>query len=232
MTCNNPFVSIIIPVFNGEKYIEKALESVSKQDYSPFETIVVDDGSTDGTARIIAKFTGVNYIHQSNQGAASARNTAVSASHGDIIAFLDSDDFWPPNRVTLTVKYLRQHPEVGYVLGREMMFLEPGCTVPPWVDAAWLESPQDASNTGVLVVRRATFDRVGPFNISYRTGEDTEWLLRANELGIPKARLPEIVRFRRIHEGSLTSRAMHECRTNLVRIARESVRRRQKGPGT
>ncbi len=224
---NSPLVSVIIPVYNGEKYVVQALESVFKQDYQSFEVILVDDGSTDRTAQIIGKYDKVQYIYQPNQGVASARNTGVAASSGEIIAFLDSDDFWPPNRLTVTVRYFQQHPEISYVLGKQMMFVESGCAVPPWVKAEWLTEPQDASNTGVLVVRRVTFDRIGLFNKDYKGGEDTEWLVRASEVGVPMARLPEVVLHRRIHGGNLSVQMRKMRKTNLMRIVRESIRRQQ-----
>ena len=223
----NPFVSVIVPVFNSEKYLVQAIDSVFRQDYRRVEVIVVDDGSTDDTAQIIGKYEKNQYIHQTNQGVASARNTGIVASRGEIIAFLDGDDFWPSDRLTLTVRYLDQHPEVGYVLGKQMMFVEPGCDVPPWVKTEWLVEPQDALNTGVLVVRRETFERIGTFNEDYKAGEDTEWLGRASEAGIPMARLPEVVLHRRIHGENLSIKMLRMRKANLMRILRESVRRQQ-----
>ncbi len=223
----NPLVSVIIPVYNGEKYVAHALESVFKQDYQPFEVILVDDGSTDRTAQIIGKYDNVQYIYQSKQGVSSARNKGIAASRGEIITFLDSDDYWPTNRLTVTIRYLDRHPEVGYVLGRQMMFVEPGCAVPAWVKAEWLTESQDASNTAILVVRREIFGRIGLFNIDYFGGEDTEWLVRASEASIPMARLPEVILHRRIHGGNLSVQMIKVRKANLMRITKESIRRQQ-----
>ncbi len=227
MTANKPLVSVIMPVYNGEKYVAHALESVFKQDYQPFEVILVDDGSTDRTAQIIGKYDKVQYIYQTNQGVASARNKGVAASSGEIIAFLDSDDLWQPNRLTVTVRYFQKNLDIGYVLGRQMMFVESGCDVPAWVKAEWLTEPQYVSNTGVLVVQRVTFDSVGLFNMDYKCGEDTEWLVRASEVGVPMARLPEVILHRRIHGGNLSVHMIQMNKANLMRIAKESIRRQQ-----
>jgi glycosyltransferase involved in cell wall biosynthesis len=224
---DRPLVSVIVPVYNGERFLHAALQSIFEQDYYPLEAIVVNDGSTDTTAAIIKSFPNVTHVGQEHHGAAAARNKGIGVSRGEIITFLDSDDFWPRDRLTFTVRHLRQRPETGYVLGKEMMFVEPGCAVPSWVKVKWLVEPQDASNTGVLVVRRETFERIGTFNEDYRAGEDTEWLVRASEAGIPMAQLQQVVLYRRIHGDNLSSRMLHVRKANLMRIARESINRQQ-----
>ena len=225
---NQPLVSVIIPVHNSQEYLAEAVESIRKQNYEPLEIIIIDDGSTDDTERI-ARGLGpdIHYLFQQNAGPASARNTGIVASRGEIIAFLDSDDFWPSDRLTVAIRYLEQHPEVGYLLGKQMMFMERGCAVPPWMKAVWLSEPQDASNLGVLTARRVTLDRVGLFKSEYRSGEDTEWLLRANEAGALMARLPEIVVHRRIHGRNLSVQMIQMRKENLMRITRESIHRKQ-----
>lgn len=225
-----PLVSVIIPVFNREHYLAEAIESVRAQTYRPIEVIVVDDGSMDKTEQIVGQYGDVRYLYQSHQGVASARNTGISVAGGEIIAFLDSDDLWPPGRLTITVRYFEQYPEIGYVLGKQMMFIEPGCEAPPWVKAEWLAEPQDASNTAALVVHKKTFGSVGFFNPDYRHGEDTEWLVRANEAGVPMKRMQEVVVFVRVHEANLSTQMMQTRRANLMKIARESIRRQKHSP--
>lgn len=231
MVRNRPLVSIIMPVYNGEKYVNQALENLFKDVYRPIEIITVDDGSSDNTAHIIEKYGNVQYIYQDHEGVAAARNKGITVSRGEIIAFLDCDDIWQPNRLTSTVSFFRMNPEIGYVLGKEMMFVESGCDVPSWVKPEWLKEAHDASNTGVLVARKATFDRVGLFNKDMESGEDTEWLLRAREDGIPMARLPEVVLHRRIHGNNLSGKMFRSRRENLMRIAKESIRRQQHQKG-
>ena len=160
----NPLVSVIIPVYNGEKYLVQAIESVINEAYRPVEIIVIDDGSSDNTAKIIGQYGEIQYIYQSHRGVAAARNRGIVESGGEVIAFLDSDDFWPSGRLAAAVEYFLQYPDIGYVLGKQVIFVEPGCRIPPWMRQEWLEEPQDASNTGVLVVRKETFERVGMFN--------------------------------------------------------------------
>jgi glycosyltransferase involved in cell wall biosynthesis len=103
-------VSVIVPVYNGERYLSAALESIFAQDYHPFEVIVVDDGSGDSSAAIAKSFKSVQYIYQTNQGIANAWNLGIDASKGELIAFLDCDDLWTPNKLRLQVDYLVNHP--------------------------------------------------------------------------------------------------------------------------
>ncbi len=231
MLGDTSLVSIIMPVYNGEKYVAQALESVFKDFYRPIEVIAVDDGSTDNTAQIIGHYDDVQHIYQTNQGVSSAINKGIAASSGELIAFMGCDDLWQSNRLTATVSYFHQHPETDYVLGKLMMFLETGCDVPSWVRPEWLKAPQEASNTGVMVARRAVFDHVGLFNKGRNSGWETEWLVRANEAGVPMARLPEVVLRRRIHGENLSAKRMRMRKDNLMSIARESIRRQQDKKG-
>src|SRR5690242_5053753 len=105
-------VSVIIPAYNSERYIADALRSVLAQTYMPQEIIVVDDGSSDGTARALDPFRStIRYIYQKNRGEPAARNTGMREAKGDYIAFLDADDLWLPEKLDLQMTYLAAHPE-------------------------------------------------------------------------------------------------------------------------
>ena len=93
-------VSCIVPVYNGERYLREALDSILAQTYRPLEIIVADDGSADGTAGVVATFGDqVRYVRQHNQGPSSARNLGIRVPTGDFIAFLDADDLWHPEKL-------------------------------------------------------------------------------------------------------------------------------------
>jgi glycosyltransferase involved in cell wall biosynthesis len=118
------FVSVIIPIYNGESYIMEALESVFRQDYLPQEIIIVDDGSTDKTAGILSDLPGrIRYISQKNQGPASARNRGILNAKEPILAFLDIDDLWVPNKLSTQINYIAQHPEIQYTIANFKYFL-------------------------------------------------------------------------------------------------------------
>src|SRR5438093_5382562 len=116
MDHSKPLVSVVIPVYNGERYLVDAIQSVLDQTYRNFEVIVVDDGSTDESAAVAKRFgEAIRYVHQANGGVSKARNTGIAEARGAYLAFLDQDDLWLPEKLAVQVAYLDSHPEVGAV---------------------------------------------------------------------------------------------------------------------
>jgi len=181
-------VSVIIPVFNGGKFIKQALESVYSQSYKNFEVVCVDDGSTDNTGTTIKDFDKriIYYYSQNNKGQAAARNTAIGLSHGDLIAFLDADDIWFPDKLKLQIKYLLDHPEVGMVHSnisivtnglittRELPIIKRHRSFSIF-DELYLGN---FINATVVVLRRECLNIVGLFDESLRRVEDYDLWLR------------------------------------------------------
>lgn len=110
-------ISIILPVYNGEKYICAAIESVIEQNYSNWELLIIDDGSTDSTAVLVKNFLNekVHYIYQSNQGPSAARNRGIDFAKGDYVCFIDADDIYIQGKLIEQVTFLEQHPEIDIV---------------------------------------------------------------------------------------------------------------------
>lgn len=108
-------VSVIIPVYNGEKYIADSINSVLKQTYSNIEIIVVDDGSEDRTGEIVKSFSKVKYFHKKNQGVSSSRNFGMSVAQGNYIAFLDADDMYTPDKIEKQVDLLKRNEDIEVV---------------------------------------------------------------------------------------------------------------------
>lgn len=105
-------VSVIIPTFNRRRFVREAIDSVLAQDFGDFELIVVDDGSTDGTAeRLSAYGSRIRVIRQENAGVSAARNRGIEVSTASLIAFLDSDDLWLPGKLTRQAAFFREHPK-------------------------------------------------------------------------------------------------------------------------
>jgi len=111
-------VSVIMPVYRGERFVTKAIESVLAQTYRNFELVIVNDGSPDESARVINQFLPhpqIRYIEQQNAGVAVARNTGLAYANGAFIGLLDQDDLWLPGKLARQVTYFNSHPEVGLV---------------------------------------------------------------------------------------------------------------------
>lgn len=125
---DRPLVSVIIPAYNSEDFIQQAIESVLCQTHANLEVIVVDDGSSDKTPEIVKALASsdprVSYIHQINQGQSSARNAGIDKARGRYIAFLDSDDIMLPNKIEEQVSYLEHNPACGLSYCKIFHFFE------------------------------------------------------------------------------------------------------------
>jgi glycosyltransferase involved in cell wall biosynthesis len=202
-----PLVSIIVPVYNGERYLGEALHSALSQSYPTVEVIVVDDGSTDGTAAVALMYPAVRYIHQAHSGVATARNRGVSESRGVFLTFVDADDVIPSSKVKVQVEAFLADSNLGYVIGRQVPFDERAVqhadiVSGPWAPLGQRPLPPLAETT--IMLRHDIFHEVGPYDEALRVGEDTDWRLRANEQQIPFAIIDDVVLLRRIHDSNLT----------------------------
>lgn len=116
-------VSVVMPVYNGERYIAQAIESILNQTFKDFEFIIVNDGSTDKTQEILKRYQGIKIINQNNQGVSVASNTGISQSSGKYIARLDADDISLPTRLAKQLAYLEEHAEIG-ILGSGAIIID------------------------------------------------------------------------------------------------------------
>lgn len=221
-----PLVSVIIPVHNGRLYVGDALESVFGQKYRPLECIVVDDGSTDGSVEIIERYP-VRYLSQPQRGPGAARNVGVRASRGRLLAFLDQDDQWHPDKLTTQVQTLLVSPEIGFVVSLQETLLEKGVAKPAWISNEQLLR-NDGLFPGMLLTFRETFDRVGPFREDFSTASDAEWFFRAKDLGIRHTCVMKRLLIRRLHREN-QSRNVDTVHHELLQVVRESIRRRRSG---
>jgi glycosyltransferase involved in cell wall biosynthesis len=230
MRTDEVLISAIIPVFNGEKFLEEAVESIRRQAYQPIEIIIVDDGSTDGTARLVQEIQpAIRYIYQDNRGPAAARNRGLKEAHGEIIAFLDADDLWPPNKLRLQLSQLQANPKTEVILGQVQ-----------WVRLAdemqgiredHYEEKFYASNLGSALFRRSVFERIGIFDPELRYSEDVDWFARAREQGVNMFLIPEVTLYYRKHSANMT-RNKNAQDLNVLRVLKRSLdRRRAQGGG-
>jgi glycosyltransferase involved in cell wall biosynthesis len=212
----NPLVSVVIPVFNGERFLREAVQSVLDQQYAPLEIIIVDDGSTDGTATVARSLPeAVRYLHQPNQGPAAARNRGIEQAQGGLIAFADADDLWPPAKLELQLPYLINDPGVEIVMGRVQLLSETGLT-----ESAF------SVNLGCAVIRKSVFDRVGLFDETMRYSEDVDWFMRARESGAAIMTIDAVTLFYRQHEQNMT-RGKSTSELNVLKALKRSLDRRR-----
>ncbi|MGE0598730.1 MAG: glycosyltransferase family 2 protein [Dehalococcoidia bacterium] len=221
----NPLVSVIIPVHNGAHFLRESIPSVLAQDYEPIEVFVADDGSTDNSADVAESYPGVRCLRLPKGGVSRARNLAVDQSSGEWLAFLDADDTWHPAKLSEQVRLGSEQPEAAFILCHQVCTFEG--EVPSWFRGNVDGSPAPAYEPSAWLVRRSTFDQVGPFDESRNLGEDTDWLARAWELGFTHTTSPETLVTRRIHSANATG-TIEDNRSAIFQILRQSVERKRR----
>lgn len=213
-TPDAPLITVTVITYNRAGMVTEALDSVFAQTYPHFEVVVVDDGSTDDTGRVIQERYGdrLTYIYQENQGPASARNASIRAAGGEYVALMDDDDLWLPTKLDKQVAALEEHPECALAY------------------CACLEATADGQSTGQIhkstdqgrtgdnfalflrravimetsvIVRRSALDEVGLFDEELPTAKDTDMFLRM-ALRFPAVYLREPLMLVREHPGRKT----------------------------
>jgi glycosyltransferase involved in cell wall biosynthesis len=223
MTASLGLVSVVIPVFNGERFLRAAIDSVLTQGYRPIEVVVVNDGSTDGTAAILSSYgPAVRVVQQDNAGLGAARNAGVSASLGDLLAFLDADDLWTEDKLTHQVSHLVQRPDLDGVFGLVDHFFEEGAEA--FNDNVDQGAP--GLSAPALLIHRKSFLKAGFFTTERGLGEFIEWYTRAVDEGLRFEVLDRVVLKRRIHGGNMTLQH-REDRTGYLRVLRATLTRRR-----
>jgi glycosyltransferase involved in cell wall biosynthesis len=221
-------VSAVITVYDGERYLAEAIDSILAQTYTPGEVIVVDDGSTDGSARVAQEYEQVRYVFQPHRGHPAALNTGIEAATGEFIAFLDADDLWTPEKLSFQIPYLFEQPDVGFTLALLRNFVEPGAELPSRPTQDLLVCDEVLLTVGTLVARRGTFERVGVFDTDYVHGYDVDWFIRAKEAGVAMGIVRETCLLRRIH-GSNMSFDREARKLAFARVVRSAIERRRAG---
>ncbi|MBP1464212.1 glycosyltransferase family 2 protein [Candidatus Chloroploca sp. M-50] len=212
-------LSVIIPVYNGERFLAEAIQSVLDQTLPPDEIIVVDDGSTDGSAALVAaRFAEVRLLRQTNRGVGAALNLGLSHAHGDLFAFLDADDRWLPDKLERQVAALSADPALDMVFGHVRQFQDnQNCT----------EAPRPAIHRGALLIRRHACERVGTFTEDPGVNEIVAWYAKSQTVGLRSFILPHVVFERRIHaHNSGGGRSPEALRQSYLRALRQVVRQR------
>jgi glycosyltransferase involved in cell wall biosynthesis len=215
-----PSISAVVAAYQAERFIGEALDSILSQTRPPDEVVVVDDGSTDGTARELARFgERIRVIRQPNRGYQVAMSRAISEARGDFVALCGADDVWKPRKLEWQEQAIMAHPDVDVFFGHAMLFGR--------VDAAQVRPP----GTGVLddkllrhslfrvnsiccpsvALRRELFERLGPF-VERFEGDDYDYWFRCLRAGARFYYDPRVLMGHRRHEHNMTNDKMAVCR--------------------
>ncbi|MGA2399050.1 MAG: glycosyltransferase family A protein [Steroidobacteraceae bacterium] len=227
----NTSVSCVIPVFNGERFLPEAIESVLAQGLADMEIIVVDDGSTDGTPDAAARFEKqVIYVRQDNAGPANARNHGIRRASGDFVAFLDSDDLWHPQKTAIQLKRFEARPELVICTAHMQNFwsAEVEHEVSTLQDGRLTEIQPNLGSS--FIARRSLFETIGLLDIAFKHRDIQELMLRAVDGGLATECLPDVLVKRRIHDANISRHRSDAGDLELVAIARARIARRRVRP--
>lgn len=242
-----PIVSVVVPMYNVERYINTCLDSVLAQTFKQFELICVDDGCSDGTLDIVQQYQDkrIRVIRQKNRGLSGARNTGIQAAKGLYVALLDADDFWAPEKLSRHVKHLNARPSVGVSYCPSLMVDEQGEPMGigqfpklHGVDAKTIFCRNPVGNGSAAVIRRQLLlrmnlnqlddERLMVFDESLRQSEDIElWTRIAVSTFWKFEGIPEPLTFYRINAGGLSANLQNQFASWSLAVEKN----RQHNPG-
>src|SRR6266581_946708 len=218
---DRPLVSVVIPCYNQAHFLREAIESVLAQTYPHFEVVVVDDGSTDNTAAVVAGYPGVRYFRQENQGLAAARNTGLRHSVGERLVFLDADDRLMPHAIEVGLACFKDHPECAFVYGHSRFMTFDGSLF------HWQPRPRVEGDyylallqgcpifaTGSVMYRREIFELVGGFDPSLSPAADYDLYYRIARQFPIRCHDQTIAEYRK-HDTNMTRSSELMLRTSL-----------------
>lgn len=217
-------VSIIIPVFNGEKFISHAIKSILNQTYKNIEIIVIDDGSIDKTADIVKDFDKIRYIHQNNKGPAASRNLGMALSRGEYIAFLDADDLYEPEKIQKQIQILEKYKEIDVVY-TDMKLVDENLQFIKYINSdyiieygksflAMLLFRQIVPIPHSIMIRRKCYDEGIKYDERLIHAEDYEFIIRLAEKHKFKYLQEPLYIYRR-HEGNLTNKHESQVKSEV-----------------
>jgi glycosyltransferase involved in cell wall biosynthesis len=225
-------VSVVIPVYNGERYLAECLDSVFSQTWPSIETIVVDDGSTDRSVEIASKDSRVRLIRQSNRDVSAARNAGIQAAKGEFIALFDYDDLWLPEKIEKQMECFDRNPDAALVFTDIVKFDDEGRTRHAKDRHRWavrLNGPRAFASLArknpilpsAVMARRESLSRAGLFDERFRTCGDYEMWLRMAGMGMRFVYLGLPLTRYRVHSSNTGRKieVMHEDRLRAVRTA-------------
>ena len=239
-TTEVPAVSVIIPAYNAAWCVGKAVDSVLAQDYRNYEVIVVNDGSTDETAAVLDTYgDAIRVVRQANGGLSSARNAGIRTARGEFIAFLDADDWWLPEKLSLQLALMRAQPRLGFTSTTARVVDPEGKLVNTWACGTWEGSflahlfgaNADVAGSGSAVIaKRVLFKHVGGFDEALRSLEDIDmWMRLAAVAEYACLGQPLVVILKRPDSMSRNLEIMHQATIRVMQKNRHLLPRPLQG---
>uniref|UniRef100_B8HPX7 Glycosyl transferase family 2 n=1 Tax=Cyanothece sp. (strain PCC 7425 / ATCC 29141) TaxID=395961 RepID=B8HPX7_CYAP4 len=225
MLPDSPLISVIIPVYNRDRYLAEAIESVLNQTYPAIDLIVVDDGSSDRSAEVAQRYP-LTYVYQSNQGISAARNAGVALAKGNFIAFLDSDDIWVIDKLSKQMDVFAADSELEAVFGYAQQFYSPDLDESIQRRIKCHSQPIPAYLATAMLIKFEAFLRIGPFDPSLRTSNDINWYILATEKELRYFMLPDVVYYRRLHETN-NGLVEHQHRNHFLHLLKAKLDRQR-----
>lgn len=222
-----PEISVVIPVHNGEKYLAESIQSVLDQEHAALEILVIDNGSTDGTANVARMFPSIRYFHLEEKGLAKALNYGVEQCRGGFLAFLDADDLWKPNRLAAQLEAFDRNPAVEMVFGHVEQFISPELEDSVKASLSIRDGQLPGRWRGSMLIRKESFWRVGLFDKTMDFAEFIDWYMRAEEQNLQELMLPDVLTLRRIHGANL-GYTERDKRIEYVRVLKRGLDRRRR----
>ena len=224
-------VAVIIPVYNGARYLAAAIASVLDQTERPSTILVVDDGSTDESAAIARSFgSAVTLIPQEHRGQAAAVNAGLSRTTAECVAFLDADDLWLADKTARQLACFDRQPGLDYCVTGIQNFVSP-----EFADRASAVDPRLFDSApgyvlSALMARRSVFDRLGGFDPAWKHANKTAWLLRARQAGAVSTAIADVLVRRRLHASNVSQAHATNSLDEYLRLVKQSLDRRRGAP--
>jgi len=227
MTGDAVEIGVVVAVRNGIETLGAALDAILAQSPAPSDVLVIDGASTDGSAELAASYAhaGVRVVAQAGRGLGGARNEALQAIRGELIAFCDSDDRWPPGSLAARVAHLASIAACDAVIGTVVAEALDADDVPAG-QRERIGVPMPGFTPGALLARRSVFDAVGPFAEEMRIGADSDWFVRLASSPMRLDRIDDVVLVKGVRSASL-SVDVETYRRELLTVARAYITRRR-----
>lgn len=226
---NDNLVSVIMPVFTAEKYVDEAIESVLSQTYRNIEVICINDKSTDNSLAVLKSFGNKIILveNDDNCGTAESRNKGIRIARGEFLAFIDNDDIWEKNKLDVQIDRFMDNAKLDVSLTYMQSFISPDLKENDKYLRYCPPNPLPGYIPSTILVKRTSFEKAGYFNSRWKNGESVDWLFKAREAGLTFEVINQVLVRRRIHKTNKSILDSQLSKSEYLKIIRESLNRRK-----